>query len=178
MLIKYRRIAAAYLRRITAAQPSPADHHPRRPGNRRQTIAPPPWTPPTAPPAPAAALPPCLSGTQKGQHPPSAAQTIRPDHPPAAQQPPEDHRAARHTAGAALPRVFYNLALSPLPIPSLLLIPRLQNHLYLSQHKKQSVMLIPVRNRKPGQSSKTEPGDLSYSESVFLTLDYFTPCKG
>ena len=37
-------------------QPSPEDHHPRRPGHHRQTIAPPHWTPPTAPPAPAASL--------------------------------------------------------------------------------------------------------------------------
>ena len=77
MLIKYRRIAAGsppyHHRPATPGRPSP-----RRPGNRRQTIAPPPWTPPTAPPAPAAALPPCISGAQKGQHPPACSISLQP----------------------------------------------------------------------------------------------------
>ena len=72
--------------------------------------------------------------------------------------------AARHPAGAALGVLtpvftrFYHLALSLLPLPSLSLIPHLPNHLDLSLQQKSSVLLIPERNRKPGQSSKTEPG--------------------
>ena len=87
-----------------------------------------------------------------------------PDPRKAISRPSSDSRSSRqHTTAPPgpqpeRPRVFYHLTLSLLPLPSLSLIPHLPNHLDLSQQPKSSVLLIPERNRKPGQSSKTEPG--------------------
>ena len=47
-------------------------------GHPRQTITPETWQPQPAPPPPAAAIPPCISGTQKGQNPPACSISLQP----------------------------------------------------------------------------------------------------